>query len=143
MQTRPRTFARFSRVKNLHSYPALYCAVVFFLTVTYACWRWVRVFQATYASLLVKWETDQWWWQQCNDMDFYEKMQEHMAICDNLKVTPISTLPWRAALDTTVHLTSAPGRIIATLFVMLAGLLGARVLQGQHTMHIPRVAPIV
>lgn len=45
------------------------------------------------------WEKNMWWWDRCNDLDFYEKLQEHMDICNKLKVIPASSIKWGSLLD--------------------------------------------
>ena len=107
-----------------HNYSAGICLVM----ATYTCWRWVRAFQAAYAKRQVQWESDQWWWKQCTDMQFYEKMQEHMDICDRLEVIPSSSLPWRAAQDTVVDFLDAPWELAAMLLSLLVSLVGMRCL---------------
>ena len=59
-------------------------AAALVLAAALAGWSAVRMFQDAYARRVAQWESDQWWWRQCTDMQFYEKMQAHMDICDNL-----------------------------------------------------------
>jgi hypothetical protein len=72
---------------------ALFCACM------YLCWSRTRMFVRAYAAHTAAWEHTQWWWRQCADMQFYERLQEHMDICDRLQVVPHAALKWHAAGD--------------------------------------------
>jgi hypothetical protein len=69
------------------------------LVVVCTDWVWgaLHAYRVLYAELHAKWASDQWWWGQCTDMQFYEKVQEHMDICDRLQVVPESSIKWDAA----------------------------------------------
>ena len=57
------------------------------------------MFVRAHAAHLAAWEDTQWWWRHCNDMQFYERLQEHMDICDRLQVVPRDALIWHAVRD--------------------------------------------
>lgn len=59
---------------------------------TYACWNVVQIYFEVYRERLVEWESEQWWWRQCADMQFYEEVQGHMDKCDRLWVVDISSI---------------------------------------------------
>ena len=135
-------------------------AAALVLLGTVACWSAVHKFQDAYTQRLARWETDQWWWRQCTDMQFYEKMQEHMDICDNLHVVAVHTIKWSAAADVVSgsvralmlapHEALLSGGLAVVLVCLLHGsarLLGqggrrARVFDGQ-TLARHRMPPLV
>ena len=45
------------------------------LLFTYSLGSSLHMFRTVYAELHAKWTSDQWWWGQCTDMQFYEKVQ--------------------------------------------------------------------
>lgn len=61
-------------------------AVALFCACMYLCWSRTRMFVRAHAAHLAAWEDTQWWWLHCNDMQFYERLQEHMDICDHLQI---------------------------------------------------------
>ena len=67
------------------------------LLFTYSLGSSLHMFRTVYAELHTKWTSDQWWWGQCTDMQFYEKVQAHMDICDQLQIVSESSLKWTAA----------------------------------------------
>jgi hypothetical protein len=91
------------------------------------CFIAVRTYMRTHAAHLTAWKAQQWWWRQCSDIEFYERVQAHMEVCDNLKVVPHSSVWKLAAHDaaTEVLLTTWP--ICAALLVVAAavGVTGA------------------
>ena len=79
--------------------------------------------------------SDQWWWRQCSDMQFYEKMQEHMDICNELKVINRETLKWHAAQDVAGDVEGV--EIICSVVVVVAC-----VCMGTLTKRSRRVVPV-
>jgi hypothetical protein len=67
------------------------------LLCSYCTWSCLHSYRVAYAEQHAQWTTDQWWWGQCTDMAFYEKVQAHMDICDRLRVVPEASIKWAAA----------------------------------------------
>ena len=74
-------------------------AVLVVIAGTCVCWNVVHMCREVYAERLIEWESEQWWWRQCADMQFYEEVQGHMDKCDRLRVVDISQIHWTVVHD--------------------------------------------
>ena len=110
-------------------------AAALFCSCMYLCWSRTRLFVRAYAEHLAAWEDNQWWWRQCNDMQFYERLQEHMDICDRLQVVPRDTVVWRAARDVARSVDAAE---LAGAALLLA-VLGVWSLRGRKRRRSPQM----
>lgn len=79
-----------------------------------------RMFQVAFHMRNQEWEENLWWWEQCSDLEFYDKMQTHMDICDNLKVFSNWSFSVNVVSDVLMHSLRA---LIATWKVWAFGLL--------------------
>jgi hypothetical protein len=84
-------------------------ALLLVLACMRAAWVLARAFARAHAARVAAWESQQWWWRQCADMEFYERVQHHMDVCDNLEVVPRDSLWLLAARDAADELLLALG----------------------------------
>ena len=93
----------------------------------YMCWSRTRMFCKAYAIRAEQMEKNEWWWRQCSDMQFYEKMQEHMDICNQLKVIPQHTVKWLAARDvlSTVDFAEISAALLLAVLLGISGMLAS------------------
>lgn len=101
-------------------------AILVFTAIMFIVWSFVQEYRRAYNVHVVGWEKNEWWWKQCNQMEFYEKMQEHVDICNKLRVTPRSRLKWLACFEAWQVISTQPlvaGAMALAVFAVVASAL--------------------
>ena len=116
------------------------------LLCSYCTWSCLHAFRVAYAEQHAQWTTEQWWWGQCTDMEFYEKVQAHMDICDRLRVTPEASVKWAAARQVLRASVSAAAVLRACAIFAVAAVVFRLMLSMGYTPYRRarrRVAPVL
>ena len=99
---------------------AMSAAVLVLAASMIVAWSVVQEYRRAYESRTAAWTTNQWWWQQCNNMEFYEKIKEHMNICNSLEVILATSIKWHAGIDAWHALITRPLVMGAVAVAVLA-----------------------
>lgn len=124
-------------------------AVVIVLLGMCVCGAAARAFMHAHAARVAAWESDQWWWRQCADMEFYERVQDHMDVCDRLQIVSRDSLWGLAARDaaeallTSLAETLTPSSALLVLGVAVASVAAAVLQTPARHAELPRRRPTV